>query len=208
MSLPIQDQFGPRPKRASQPLAGGLELLRGRVHEGCGPARVVMAALLMGRSAGPVLWILPAWQGERLFPDGLAAFADPGRLVMVQARRVEDMLWAMEEGLRSGVTPLVVADLPEVPGLTPVRRLNLAAESGAEAAAAWRGPAPLGLLLTPGAGGAAGAESRWRMEFAPAGSALLEAAQCWRLERQRARGAPPAAFRLRLEAGEVRVEAG
>lgn len=206
MSLPILDQFGPRASRGRQTLAGGLGLLRGRVHELCGPARVVLAAMLMGRCEGPVLWIAPAWQGERLSPDGLAAFADPGRLVMAQARRGEDMLWAMEEALRSGAMPLVVAELAEVPGLTPVRRLNLAAESGAEAAGTRRGTAPLGLMLTPGAGGAAGVESRWRMGFLPSASGLLEGGEVWRLERERARGEGPAAFTLRRGArGEVEV---
>lgn len=207
MSLPILDQFGPRPLRANLTLAGGLALTRGRVHEICGPARVVLAAMLAGRSAGPVLWISAAWQGERLYPDGLADFADPGRLVMAQARRGEDMLWAMEEALRSGALPLVVAELAEVPGLTPVRRLNLAAESGAEAAQGRRGLAPLGLMLTPGAGGAAGVESRWRMGFAPSASGLLERAEVWRLERERARGEGPAGFTLRRGAGGLEVEA-
>lgn len=203
MSLPIAERFGPRSKQGVQPLAGGLGLLRGRVHECLGPARVVMAAMVMARSVGPVLWVVPAWSGERLFPDGLAGFADPSRLVMVQARRVPDMLWAMEEGLRSGAVPLVVADLPEVPGLTPVRRLQLAAESGGEVAAGRRGLAPLGLLLTAGEGGAAGVESRWRMEGAPSRSALIGAEETWRLERLRARGEEPAAFTLRREGGAV-----
>ncbi len=207
MSLPILDQFGPRPARQMQPFAGGLALACGRVHEICGPARVAMAALVMARAAGPVLWIMPSWQSERLCPDGLAAFADPGRLLVAQARRPEDMLWAMEEALRSGALPLVVAELATVPGLTPVRRLTLAAESGAEAAAVRRGRAPLGLMLTPGAGGAAGAESRWRIAAAPSGSRLLERGPVWRLRRERARGAEPADFVLHRQGrgGDVTV---
>jgi protein ImuA len=88
-----------------------------------------------------------------------------------------------------------------VPGLTPVRRLNLAAEAGAEAAHhAGRGIVPLGLMLTPGDGGAAGAESRWRMRPLPSGSTLLEeSGPVWHLARERARGAPPAEWRLRRE---------
>ena len=208
MSLPILDQFGPRggsgSARAKQPFAGALALARGRVHELCGPARVVLAALLMARTTGPVLWIAPAWRGERIYPDGLAAFADPGRLLMAQARRDEDILWAMEEALRSGALPLVVAEMASVPALTPVRRLNLAAESGAEAATTRRGLAPLGVMLTPGAGGAAGVESRWRMGFAPSASSLTERGEAWWLERERARGEGPAAFALRrMRRGEV-----
>jgi protein ImuA len=173
--------------------AAGLTLARGRVHEGCGPARRTLAAFLMGRAAAtPVLWILPAWVPERPMPDGLLAWADPARLILVAARRPEDMLWAAEEALRSGAVPLVIADLLDAPALTPVRRLQLAAEAGAGAGAgAGAAPAlpPLGLLLTPGEGGAAGTDSRWHLAQAPGGG--------WRLTRLRARRDPPASWTLR-----------
>ena len=175
------------PPRPTQPLPGGLALVRGRVHEFCGPARRTLAAMVLGESTGAVIWISPGWQAERLFPDGLRAFAEPGRLILAQARHPDDLLWAMEEALRSGAAPLVVADLPTPPGLTPVRRLHLATEAGAEAA---RLP-PLGLLLTPGAGGAQGVESRWSLTSAPAGG--------WHLTRLRARLEPPAAWQLRRD---------
>jgi protein ImuA len=77
---------------------------------------------------------------------------------------------------------LVVADLPSPPGLTPVRRLHLAAEAA--------GTAPLGLLLCPDIGGAAGIETRWHMAPAHEGST----APRWRLERLRARALPPKAW--------------
>lgn len=184
----------PDPLRPGAPLlpgaAAGLTLARGRVHEGCGPARRTLAAFLMGREAAtPVLWILPGWVPERPMPDGLLAWANPARLILVAARRPEDMLWAAEEALRSGAVPLVIADLLDPPALTPVRRLQLAAEAGAETVAgAASAPPPLGLLLTPGEGGAAGADSRWHLAQAPGGG--------WRLARLRARRDPPAAWDL------------
>ena len=198
MSSPILLQHGPRPL-ALHPLPGGLGLglTRGRVHEICGPARTTLAVALMGTGAGPVLWIAPGWHSERLYAPGLARHAEPGRLLLAFAPRQDDILWALEEALRAGVVPLVVAELPEVPALTPVRRLNLAAEAGAARAHHGGLAAPLGLLLTPGAGGAAGAESRWHA--APLPSEAAEAPggrRRWRLERQRARMAPPASWTM------------
>ncbi|MCO0634566.1 hypothetical protein M8745_01165 [Lutimaribacter sp. EGI FJ00014] len=167
-----------------------MALARGRVHELCGPARRSAALWLAGAMTGPVLWITPARNGDRLSPCGMAGWADPGRFLFADPRRDEDVLWCMEEALRSTVVPLVVADLPRPPGLTPVRRLHLAAETA--------GMAPLGLILTPGDGGAPGVESRWHM--APAHGADGPA---WRLERRRARTLPPKAWQMRCQDGRL-----
>jgi protein ImuA len=187
------------PIRQSQPLAPGISLLRGRLHEVCGPARRSFAALVMAQTEGPVLWLHPAWQAERLFPAGLAQFADPARVILVTARHPEELLWAAEEALRSGAIPLVIADLTEPPTLTRVRRLHLSAETGAEVQGRTR-PAPLGLMLTPGDGGAPGVETRWRLtpERAPGPGLAADSGRPrhWRIDRLRDRLAPPASWRL------------
>jgi len=189
--------LGPSP-RPVWPLPGGvgLGLARGRVHEVCGPARWTLAAMLMALGQGPVIWIAPGWQGERLHAPGLAAFADPGRVIFVNGRRPEDLLWAAEEALRSGTVPLVVVDLTAPPALTPVRRLHLAAEAGAEGAHRHGHPPPLGVLMTPGAGGAQGVQRRWHLAPGPGTSALLNHRAAWRLDRLRARMEPPASWTL------------
>ena len=181
--------------RPALPFLGALRLDCARVHEFCGPSRRTLALMAARSVAGPVLWISPGWLPDRLNPQGVVAFIQPGRLVFVQPRRAEDLLWVMEEALRSAALALVVAELPEPPGLTPVRRLHLAAEAGA-----LLGPPAVGLVLTPGDGGAAGVESRWHL--APAHASGLTR---WRLERRRARMEPPKTWELRQSAEGLRL---
>jgi protein ImuA len=202
MSLPHLALTPPRPQDLA-PLAGDLTLRRGRVHEGCGPSRIRLAVQVMARGRGPVVWARPAWGSDRLNAAGLQPLADPARLIFATAGREEGLLWAMEEALRSGAAPLVVAELTAPPGLTAVRRLHLAAEAGA--AATGGAPAPLGLILTPGQGGAAGVESRWHLAPLPSPSLLWADADSWMLTRLRARLAPPARWRL-LGGAHARVE--
>ena len=173
-------------------LGDGLAL--GRAHEACGPARHRLALWLAAQTTGPVIWIAPDWTADRLNPCGMMPFIDPARLILVQPKRAEDVLWSLEEMLRSGAVPLVIGDLPGLPGLTAVRRLHLAAETGGKA----RGHAPLGLLLTPGMGGAQGVESRWHL--APDHKGTTGA---WTLTRLRARTAPEQAWRVSRVPGQA-----
>lgn len=182
--------------RASLSLLADISLTWGRAHEVCGPARRSFAAWLASATRGAVLWISSTWEGHSLNPDGMMDFVDPARFLFVTASRREDQLWALEEALRSGAAPLVVADLAAPPAMTPVRRLHLAAEQGGAS-----GPAPLGLLLTPDQGGAAGIESRWHMRAAHNGQRRI-----WHLERLRARNQPPASWRLEQKAPRTALQ--
>lgn len=205
MSLPIQHQAAPQP-RDLQPLAGDLTLRRGRVHELCGPSRIMLAARIMARTRGPVVWIRPGWGSDRLNAAGLQPLADPARLILVQADRDENLLWAAEEALRAGAAPLVVAELLAPPALTPTRRLHLAAEAGGANAQRDGQLAPLGLILLPGAGGAQGVESRWHMAPAPSRALLWSEEESFILTRQRARLLPPANWTLRTNRQEAVLE--
>jgi len=172
------------------PVLGDMALRLGRVHEFCGPARRTLALHAAARMAGPVLWVRPGWTAERLNPEGMQPMGvEPGRVIFVDGRRGPDLLWSAEDALRAGAAPLVVCELVAKPGLTPVRRLHLAAQTGADTAAAWGGPPPLGLLLIQGQGGVPGVESRWYMTCAHTARG-----PGWRLDRRRARDAPPMAW--------------
>lgn len=180
----------PRSTAPHAALWGEVQLPLARVHELCGAARRMLALRLAARLGGPVLWIAPGWGTDPLNPCGVSGLIEPGEITFVTAPRAIEVLWAMEEALRSGAAPVVVADMTAPPGMTPVRRLHLAAEAGAATGLCQ----PLGLLLTPGDGGAAGIETRWRCDpaHAPGRSA-------WRLERLRARMMPPKVWRLEAD---------
>ena len=200
----IPQTFAPSPEplkaRGSLTLCPEVTLVHGRAHEICGGARRTLALWLANKTEGPVLWISPSWQSVDLHAEGVWHHFDPGRLIFLRVQRAEDLLWSVEEALRSGAVPLVVADLPAPPALTPVRRLHLAAEQGGDLLGK-RGTAPTALLLTPDKGGAPGVESRWQMSprhlpqpdprLQP--SALRSAApvERWKLNRLRARSQPP-----------------
>lgn len=161
-------------------LAPGAGIAIGRVHEICGPARRMLAVLIAGRAGGAAIWIGQHHRPEVLHPHGCAAMLAPERLLRVICRNRTEALWAAEEALRAGIGGCVAVDLDDPPALTPVRRLQLAAEAGGRITTA--------LLLTPEEGGAAGVESRWHAAPDPAGG--------WRLRRLRARMAPPIELRL------------
>jgi len=153
-----------------------------------------MLALLAARkTSGPVFWIRHFREREYLLGDGISEILDPTRLTLITPKRTADIMWCIEEVLRAGSVPIVIAELPEPSPLTPIRRLHLAAETGAER----KEVNPIGIILTPGDGGAAGVESRWHMS--PSHKADTSH---WMLQRRRARMVPPAAWGLGIRDGK------
>jgi len=93
------------------------------------------AALLAGTKtdAGENTGAAVRWcrGGDDLYAPGLSGFGlDLGRLLVVRVQRDRDLLWVMEEGLRSGTLAAVVAE-PSKVTTTALRRLQLAAEAWA-----------------------------------------------------------------------------
>ena len=172
---------------------GGLA--RGALHEIVGEGADRAAAsgfvirLLVGLVVqGPVLWCLadPELYGPGLQRLGLA----PDRLILARTRRDADLLWAMEEGLKTPGLAAVLGE-PQKLDLTASRRLQLAAES----------VGGLGLVLRPADGGkATAAVTRWRVASAPSAApvpgeetprdfGLMRGR--WRVSLERCRGATP-----------------
>lgn len=175
---------------------GAPALALGRAHEATGPAARVFAALAAGRLSGPVLWLRLAWRREALHPEGLLPFFDPGRLAEARPHRAPDLLWCAEEALRSGAVPLVIAEPEAPPALTPLRRLQLAAEAGGATGAA-AGRPPLLLLLPPEPGTAGAVESRWRCDPLPAHGGPPR----WRFARAQGKAGPPLDWETEAPAG-------
>jgi len=109
----------------------------------------------------PVLICFSGAQGAEMgapYAPGLAALGlDPARLILVEAAKQADVLWAIEEGLKSEGLALVLGQIDAV-DLTPARRLALAAA---------RTSTPCLLLTHPRSAAAAATATRWRIAPAP-----------------------------------------
>ena len=190
---------------------GGLR--RDGLHEiaalGSSGAAAGFAAWLAARLGGAVLWCLTghgAGEHGSLYGPGLAAFGlTPARLVVARARQAREVLWAMEEGLRSGAVAAVIGELESL-GLTESRRLQLAAEASGTTALALR---PRGQALEPNA-----ALSRWRLAAVPpppgqSGLAPVLGSARWHLALWRCRGGAGADWIVEWcdETGDLRLAA-
>jgi protein ImuA len=162
----------------------------GRVapHDG---AALGFAACLLGRFArhrlgGTILWCRQPLGAVDAPPyaSALSAWFDPARLLMVTARREEDLFCAMEEGLRAAGIAAVLGET-RAADATAGRRLSLAAEKhGVPALLLRPQPAPPQSVCT----------TRWRIASAPSFSTHgldgLGAAR-WRVELRRNRFGTP-----------------
>jgi protein ImuA len=140
---------------------------------------VALATLSLDARTGPVVFVSSrralAEQGVP-YGHGLAQMGlDVGRLILVETETDRDALWAIEETLRSGARPAVVAGA--VAGgfdLTSSRRLNLAAApqrtplavlSGTRGDAQGRAQSIAKSSIKPA--GPSAAAMRWRIAAAP-----------------------------------------
>jgi len=187
------------------------EILGAGPDEEDGAAAAGFAAGIAGRLGdGLVLWCLKQCD---LYGPGLAEHGlDPARIVIVRAARDDDLLWALEEGLRaassSGSIAAVVGEIGRLP-MVASRRLQLAAE---------RAGVPALLLRRWRTGAEAAAErtrpsaavTRWRVAPLPSlpdagepGPAGLVGRARRRVELLRCRGAEAAGLSWDLEVADA-----
>ena len=173
-------------------IAGLLQRLPGP--KGAGP-RVGAADLARERTQG-VLWILSAAavaeHGRPYGPGLLQAGLNPAELLFVVAKREVDVAWAAEEGLKAGQALSAVVGVGGPLSFAASRRLSLAASEA--------GLPCLWLAMTGRLSGSSAAQTRWRVA---SGASLADpyaprapGRPVWELELVRARGAPPAHFRV------------
>ena len=109
----------------------------------------------------PVLWCCPKVFAQELGGPYAAGFAAYGirseSLIIVEPTRAQDVLWAMEEGLKSHAVACVVGILDDV-AMTPARRLALAAQ---------KHRVPCLALTHPRAPPMPATATRWRIAPAP-----------------------------------------
>jgi protein ImuA len=155
-----------------------------------GAAAAGFTAFLLGRlvkeAEGGGRGVLWASLGEGdLYPPALAAYGlDPGEVILLSAPSPAELLWAMEEALRSPALAGVVGEIDRL-DLTAGRRLQLAAAAGG-------GVGFLLLRADRPAAAVSAAALRWRIGAGPD--------RAWHVELLRRRGGRPGAWILERSA--------
>lgn len=139
--------------RADPGSGDAFALRRARIHEAEGRGRRAFALFQAARHPGPLFWILPAHVPElpmlRGLPQGVG-----DRLHLLRPSSEADLLWSIEEALRSTPVGLVIAEPDKPLSLLAGRRLQLAAEAGSTT----------GLMLIRQDAGSNATETRWACE--------------------------------------------
>ena len=203
-TLPLAPVLGSPAVDAALPW-GGLPL--GVLHEvsatpGDGAAATGFCAALLARLAGPVLWVT---REDRLHGPGLAAFGlGPAHLIVARAHWQRDVLWVVEEGLRTSRLAAVLGEVEAI-DLRASRRLQLAAEASGVTGILLRRAGPAALAHPP----PSAAVTRWRVSpAADPDSTPLIGPPRWRLALLRCRGGRPGAWTVQYHHREEEPENG
>jgi protein ImuA len=168
------------------------EIMGAGADEEDGAVPAAFAASLLARLTDPVLWCLRA---DDLYAAGLAAgFLAPERLIVARCRDDAEILWAMEEGLRSAVPGAVLGEIATLAS-TAGRRLLLACEASGVTGFVLRRWREGGVAAHQRAAPSA-AVTRWRVAAAPSRDTREPGigTPLWRLELLRCRGGAPGSW--------------
>lgn len=201
---------GPAPQASAG--VGGVVLEAGRLHEALsapgadGAAHGFLLAAAAALAPELLVWVRDAGlDAGAPYAPGLAQYGlQLERLLVVQARRRAEALWAAEEGLKqAGAVVLLELGARGRPiDLLVTRRLGLAAQTYGTTVLALRGDA--GAAPPPSA-----AWTRWRVRSAPSHSAYADevGAPAFEAELVRHRGGARGRFFLEWSNGAFRAEA-
>ena len=183
---------------------GGLPI--GTVHEAGGLCAAGFVLHLLSRVRGRVIWAVPDTRREALYGPGLQqAGVDPARLAIAACGTQEDLLWAVEEALKSGAAAAVVAQPAKPVDLTASRRLQLAAETGGALGLILSDPSRLRIAApsadpdVPGLLAPSAVTTRWQVDPAPSTDGPDRPR--WTVRLLRARGAGAGNAEWTVEAG-------
>lgn len=160
LSARVESEAGRLEDRLGKPLEGVHEIAPAAFTDM--PAALGLAvAFAHTRSTGGWLWVRARKQRMdigRISARGLAALgADPGRVMLVEARTSTEALRAIDEAARSRAIGAVIAEL-DTADFTFTRRLSLAHELSRT---------PVILVRSWRTEGATAARNRWRVATAP-----------------------------------------
>jgi protein ImuA len=168
------------------------EIMGSGAEEEDGAVAAGFAAGILARMEGSVLWCAAS---DDLYAPGLAAYGlAPARLILARCRSDAEILWAMEEGLRSGGLAAVLGEIAVLPP-TAGRRLQLAAEASGVTALVlrrWRSFA----LAERQRSAPSVAVTRWRVAAATSRDTGEPGigAPLWQVDLLRCRGGSPASW--------------
>ncbi len=144
--------------------APNIYLKIGKIHEVLGPAKIRLAILIGAKTKGLIVWIRPDWSDFSINTDAISSWFSPNQLLLINAKNKNDLFFATEEVLRSGISEVTIAEFPQIPNSLQMRRIHLAINSGIKSNNTNQ---PLGLILSPNKGGATSVDSRWYASTLP-----------------------------------------
>lgn len=145
------------------------------------------------KDGGLCLWVS---NGSKVFPAALKHFGlQPDRIVFINAPKLKDALWIIEEALKCEALTAVIAEIREL-GFTESRRLQLAAEQSGVTGFIHR--------ICPYAENATACTARWKITSLPATThdGLPGVGHCsWEVQLLKVRNGRPASWKVTFSGG-------